>query len=31
MIVLQFSGEKFDGVEQYARNKRIQVCKIWIY
>ncbi|KAG7615412.1 putative NADP-retinol dehydrogenase [Arabidopsis thaliana] len=23
---LQFSGEKFDGVEQYARNKRIQVA-----
>ncbi|KAF6149483.1 hypothetical protein GIB67_011384 [Kingdonia uniflora] len=22
---LQFSGEKFDGVEQYARNKRVQV------
>ncbi|GAV72293.1 adh_short domain-containing protein [Cephalotus follicularis] len=23
---LQFSGEKFDGVEQYARNKRVQVA-----
>ncbi|XP_073023703.1 uncharacterized protein [Primulina eburnea] len=22
---LQFSGDKFDGVEQYARNKRVQV------
>lgn len=22
---LQFSGNKFDGVEQYARNKRVQV------
>ncbi|XP_073144514.1 uncharacterized protein [Henckelia pumila] len=23
---LQFSGDKFDGVEQYARNKRVQVA-----
>ncbi|KVH98598.1 Glucose/ribitol dehydrogenase [Cynara cardunculus var. scolymus] len=23
---LQFKGEKFDGVEQYARNKRVQVA-----
>lgn len=27
MDFLQFSGEKFDGVLQYARNKRIQVGK----
>lgn len=25
VFFLQFSGEKFDGVLQYARNKRIQV------
>lgn len=27
MIPLQFSEDKFDGVTQYARNKRVQVSK----
>lgn len=29
-VLLQFSRGNFDGVEQYARNKRIQVRKDWM-